>query len=311
MFLFNAFLPLQPLTLNGLTPVRLKILDVLDSIILGYPQKGHTHGPLDGTFGQCCVKIGNEQFDSANHVVQILQTFLDNAVLEAGAKHNKLAYKLDESPSWEAWWDELNLQMGCLTGPLAPHWFRICSRKDLDSLEQEAPATAWAHAPPSDPGDIVCAVKDRMASARSHQVALLVPASEIKNLQQSLSIQPQGLHPRRPIKKKDAQKVIARAGEVLSEGLISQEAHDFLVGWASSSLPRNKRPSTYNFLQHRCNDRSNSKSHAICPSPRFHHPHQREPRPIRIYRSDGEPLPNQTDDGQKDPIDELALDDFI
>jgi hypothetical protein len=278
-------------------------LDVFESVILAYPQKGHTHGPLDATFGQCCVKIGNEQFDSADQVAQILQSFLDKAVLEAGASNNKVAYKLDESPCWEPWWDELHLQMGNLTGPLAPHWFHICARKDLDLSELEAPATSWPQAPPPQPGDIVCAVKDRMASAKAHQVALLVPAGELIHLKPSLSLQPGGLHPRRALKKDESKKVAARAKEAFADGLINQTAHDFLVGWATGTAVRVPRPAVYNFLNNSCSD--HMKNIPAWPRPRFQNLGFHEPRQILIYRSDGAPLPMQDDD--LEPSDQLAI----
>ena len=278
-------------------------MDVLESIILAYPQKGHTHGPLDATFGQCCVKIANEQFDSANHVVQILQTFLDNAIMESGASQNKVAYKLDESPSWEAWWDELHLQMANLTGPDAPHWFHICNRRDLDLQARDAPETAWPGAPQPQPGDIVCAVKDRMASPRAHQVALLVPSSEVERHRQSLSVQPQGLHPRRPVRKDDAKKLIASSTSAFHDGLITLEAHGFLVGWATGTTVKERRPSTYTFLTHRCSD---PNLRPAWPVAQYHHPAHREPRQIQILRSDGAPLPFP-DDGEEAAVDQLVL----
>ena len=275
------------------------MLDVFDSIVLAYPQKGHTHGPLDGTFGQCCVKIGNEQFDSAGQVVSILQSFLDDAVLEAGASCNKVAYKLDESPSWETWWDELQLQMGNLTGPLAPHWFHICSRKDLDATEKDSPETSWPNAPSSRPGDIVCAIKDRMASGRAHQVALLMPERDIKLTRQLLSVQPSGLHPRRHLKRDDARKIIARAKEVFDEQLINQAAYDFLISWASGTAVKQKRPDVYHFLNHRCNDPAAAPA-ASQAVPRYLHPGRQEPRQIQIHRVDGSALPLQDEEEADD-----------
>ena len=42
---------------NVMWAVRLVAMGVFESIVLCYPQKGHTHGPLDGVFGQMCVKL--------------------------------------------------------------------------------------------------------------------------------------------------------------------------------------------------------------------------------------------------------------
>ena len=34
-----------------------------------YPRSGHSHGPLDGAFGQLCVKLANKEFDDDMDVV--------------------------------------------------------------------------------------------------------------------------------------------------------------------------------------------------------------------------------------------------
>ena len=38
-------------------------LEVFRLADLGYPTKGHTHYPLDGTFGQACVSLAQRCFD--------------------------------------------------------------------------------------------------------------------------------------------------------------------------------------------------------------------------------------------------------
>ena len=49
--------------------VRLIALNILESISCLYPEKGHTHGPLGGTFGQMCVKLSFEGFPDDLEVV--------------------------------------------------------------------------------------------------------------------------------------------------------------------------------------------------------------------------------------------------
>ena len=43
--------------------LKLKLLGVVDHGYLDYPEKGHTHGPLDATGGQAVVKCSNEEFE--------------------------------------------------------------------------------------------------------------------------------------------------------------------------------------------------------------------------------------------------------
>ena len=63
--------------------VRLVAMGVFESIVLCYPQKGHTHGPLDGVFGQMCVKLSLAEFQDDMDVVNIL----DQRPKIIGARH--------------------------------------------------------------------------------------------------------------------------------------------------------------------------------------------------------------------------------
>lgn len=56
--------------------VKLKLLATVDRVTLAYPFKGHTHGPLDATGGQACVKCSNSAFSSATGLVAIYDAWL-------------------------------------------------------------------------------------------------------------------------------------------------------------------------------------------------------------------------------------------
>lgn len=53
---------------HGLRPNQSGVVDVIS---LAFPQKGHTHGPLDATGGQAVVKCSNSEFSSANELTAI------------------------------------------------------------------------------------------------------------------------------------------------------------------------------------------------------------------------------------------------
>lgn len=240
--------------------IKLVLLDVVEHVHLGYPVKGHSHGPLDAVYGQCCVKIQNSEFDNPHGVVDVLQGFLDEATFDGGAEAEKTAYKLDEAADWEPWWDEVRLDLTSLTGPRAPHWFHICALKNLDIAEKDCKVTAWPGAPASHMEDIVMAVKDRMASTETYQVALLVPGSELPVWRRHATEQPSGLHPRRVIKPEEKDKIIRSATACYRQKLLSKEAFSFLTGWAQSTLRREPRPPVYTFLSHRCSPKHELQS---------------------------------------------------
>ena len=95
-----------------------------------YPEKGHTtHGPLDATFGQTCVKLSLERFEDDMDIVDILDDILETSGLDAGTREAAKAYKLDEAVEWVKCVQEVDLAMSALTSPEAPHYYRFCRRK--------------------------------------------------------------------------------------------------------------------------------------------------------------------------------------
>ena len=166
---------------------KLVALNILESISFLYPEKGHTHGPLDGTFGQMCVKLSLEEFQDDLDVVNILDEFLQTSGLDAATRQDAMAYKLDEAPEWAQWAEEVDLSMSALTGPEAPHYFRNCRRKHLGTMSAHGDAAAEAGAshradhrgyqPSGD--DVVLVVKDRMASTEVSQIIPMLPSAAL------------------------------------------------------------------------------------------------------------------------------------
>ena len=161
---------------------------------------------MDGCFGQMCVKLSLEEFDDAQDVVDILDHFLKTSGLDAGTRQNAKAYKLDEAAKWVEWAEEVDLRMSALTGPDAPHSFRICRRKqvgaDVAATSQEraseecAAELAACHRADhrgyqSNSEDVVMVVKARMASREVAQIILVVPAADLGRYH-GLASQPHG-----------------------------------------------------------------------------------------------------------------------
>ena len=127
--------------------VKLVALNCVKSFTYLYPEKGHTtHGPLDATFGQTCVKLPLEEFENDMDVVDILDDFLKTSGLYAGTREAAKAYKLDEATEWIKWAEGVDLATSALTGLEAPHYFRLCRRKHLGTLTAHGDGTAEAAA---------------------------------------------------------------------------------------------------------------------------------------------------------------------
>ena len=206
--------------------------------------------------------------------------------------------------------DEIGLDFAQLTGPKAPHGFRIVLRQQLKPEDiAEARQTSFANAPPPHPGDLVLALHQFMSDARPYQVCTLVPANEMESARASVSLQPVGNHPRRHISWADRQKTVQKATAAFESGAISQEAHSYLKNWAQETLRRHFRPPEYSFLRHRF-DASDARSRAAMQ--RNPHAHG-EPRPIVIWKSDGSAeldrrVAGEEDEDQDEDVCALVMD---
>ena len=122
--------------------LRIVACDCTGSCDFCFNEKGHTHGPLDGSFGQMCVKLSLKEFEDDMEVVEILMAFLRTCGLDPNTREAAKAYKLDEAAEWVDWAEHTNLEISCLPGPEAPHYFRICKRKLVGTgrIPEDGPA---------------------------------------------------------------------------------------------------------------------------------------------------------------------------
>ena len=92
-------------------------------------------------------------------------------------------------------------------------------------------------------------VKERMHALSVSQVVRVFPAALRHRLFRRP--EPEGLHPRRKGGEDTKKAMAKRATELCDEGVIGTSAKDYLVQWAEGRRPRQPRPSSYPFLQHR------------------------------------------------------------
>lgn len=240
--------------------IGLVSLGVFRWVTLAFMVTGHTHNPLDGTYGEIVVKLSHSEFDDDKSCIELLRRFVTELGIDEEARRHAWVYKHDEAAKWDDWWDQLELSFSNLTGPDAPHYFRVGLRSDVGAVTVPLPhamacercvqvTTPDANWPAAHPDDVVLVVKERMASLTVSQVLALVPANLRRRMLRSPM--PQGLHPRRP-GGEDVKKKCARvAAQLLREKVISSEAARYLIDWANGSLVREPRPAEYTFLRHR------------------------------------------------------------
>jgi hypothetical protein len=230
--------------------VKLVSLGVFRWVTLNYLTVGHTHDNLDGTFGQITVRLSQFEFDDDEDVVNILMDLLGGLGIDQPSRRASMAYKMDEAFDWEAWWDEISVQFTQLTGPRAPHSFRVCRRKDLgvcsrDRSETDAqPEPLLGHENAG--GDVVVVVKHYMHSNAVTQIFTAWPESCSHGLRRH----PSNQHARRPIQPKDGAKLTRTAEDLHRLHHISTKARDYLVDWATSMRRRKPKPEEYTFLAH-------------------------------------------------------------
>jgi len=169
-----------------------------------FGDRAHTHTGLDATFGQLAVKLSHEEFDDDRQCVELLRRFVTELGIDAESRSTAWAYKLDEVAQWGEWWDQLGISFNNLTGPDAPHYFRLCLRSDVGrdaplphNAKDELSCTTDAFPGCSaKPGDVMLVVKARMHSLRISQIICVLPEHMRRRMFRIPS--PRGLHPRRP-----------------------------------------------------------------------------------------------------------------
>ena len=282
-------------------------LRAFESVTLAYLITGHTHENLDGTFGQITVKLSAREFSDDVEVVTILQELLRGLGIDKGSRGAAKAYKLDEAADWKEWQGELDLALSALTGPDAPHWFRICRLRDLGQAagETDVALTSPPGMPDACQDDVVMAVKDRVASARVDQVVRLVSAQACASLTLE---QPQGLNCRRSGGADVRAKVARIARELRNTGALTDAAANYLIGWATQTRPREPRPVAYSFLHNRrwlvpepaAKAKAKAAAKVLARMPRERQPAR--PVMVKIQGCFGDALADEEDEADPGPL---------
>lgn len=232
-------------------------LGVFRWVALTYWATGHTHCPLDGTYGQICVKLGFKEFDDDEHCLQLLQKILSELGVDRASREGATAYKMDQAADWEEWWEQVPLTLSNLTGPEAPHYFRVCRREDLGLLDRHGHAGSEETqcqidrllSTPPKAEDLLMVVKSRVSSLRVLQVVELMSAGARHHC---LRIpQPRGVAPRRTMSRATRNKVAERAVSLGAQNVISQKATAYLRDWVQGARIQKPRPDRYAFLSSR------------------------------------------------------------
>ncbi len=221
-------------------------------ITLNYLVKGHTHIDIDGTYGQLTIQLSRHEFDYDLDVVQLLLHFLSDLSIEPHSRRGSSAYKLDEMPCWDTWWADIELRISKITGPRAPHWFKVCLRSDVEESIVRAAEPFPIGVRPAG-GDVLLITKHFMHDPEILQVCSALPES----LRCGFQEQPLGTARRRAWEPAGRAAVQKCADELLRSEHISAKARDYLVEWSSKTRVLHPKLLVYSFLSHRArSDRS-------------------------------------------------------
>ena len=227
-------------------------MEVFETASLLFGVKGHTHNVLDGLGGHAVTRMSHECWETPDDVVECYNKFLASCQLERGTI-DQTSHKHDASADWNAWLGEVPLNFTAITGPAAPHHFRICRRCHLSSLDlANAKLTYCSQLREADSqDDLMLALYQFMSDPQPYQVVKLFSPSECRQLRSSFSIQPgPGDFPRRPIQQADRENVFRKAKAAYEKKAISQKAYTFLTTWSSGTLRRHPRPTHYSNCGH-------------------------------------------------------------
>ena len=259
----------------------------------------------------CHFAHSAKEFDDDLQCVEKLSRFVTELGIDRASRDAAVAYKMDESASWEQWFDQTGLSFSNLTGRDAPHYFRLALRMDLGNMglssgghmgrEERNINVGEVEGAAKDGSDVMLVVKARMASLRVSQVCCVFPAAFRGRLQLQ---QPRGLHPRRPGGDAVKAKMATVAKQLSQERVISAAARAYLVDWANGVRPRQPRPLRYSFLD--CQWR------AEAPGVPLRDP-VHVPGPVRLVRvrllgMQGAPLPEDAEEEDPGQLVEFNID---
>jgi hypothetical protein len=120
------------------------------------------------------------------------------------------------------------------------------------------------HIAPS-PGDIVMIAKKFMADPLPSKVCILMSAEGAAALRLGFQ-QPCGAAARRVIPEPVVKNVATYAPRCAQQGIISEEASNYLLAWSNNALPKEPRPLVYNFLKYRQGTPFAYLGHLVVPS---------------------------------------------
>lgn len=231
------------------------------------------------------MKTSNQCFNTDMELCDIYNKFLNECSFENGTFRTS-CWKHDQSADWRSWAQEIPVNFSSITGPLAPHGFRILFRHQLEDIG-DAEVTAWPQAPAAHPDDLVMGVHKYMSDAQPYQVCLLVPANEVSDLRRSLSWQPTGNQLRKHMASAEREEIVRKAEQCHEKGGIHKDALDFLIGWAKGTKRRQQRLQHYSFLEHRYDSMPEN------PVPgRYLQRQHHKLRPVVVLQSDlSQPVP--------------------
>ena len=140
--------------------IALVSIKVFRWVTLSYLTTGHTHSAIDQTFGQLAVKLSHREPQDDKEVVAMLNEFLPGLGIDTHSRANSRCYKLDEAADWQTWIEQHGVNLSSLTGPGAPHYFRICLRGDIAEKTCAMPHARQAERQPHQPTNALAAAPE-------------------------------------------------------------------------------------------------------------------------------------------------------
>ena len=101
------------------------------------------------------------------------------------------------------------------------------------------------------PGDILLIAKRHMADAEPYSVTTVMSQERAAQLRAGCQ-QPAGISSRRAISEKVVKNICSLSPRCVKQGIITEEAKNYLISWCSGDWTKVSRPTAYTHLTHRC-----------------------------------------------------------
>ena len=252
--------------------VVMVLFGIVKCVRLGYLRKGHTHEDIDAFFGQLSAILMRSEYNNIDELMEVLMRVSrsHSSRNEEGEKSSMAVHvfteRLDEVADWTTLYGRIDGVLKTIHNhnmPDSPHDFLICTRDDLEMhiaavgcQLKDAEFTDFDKSWPRSDGDVFLVLRHYLADTIVQQILAVAPVAIAAR---ATDLQPVGNIAKHEVEY--SAQLRATTNQCYAQKVLTEEAMQFLLSYASDELPVEPRPHIYPWLSHRWSDDITAVTH--------------------------------------------------